>query len=119
VTPRARTLLIGALVAAVLFGAMALLVRGAAPWRAGATDEATAQANDTQGLVDTLFGADVIGFEVLGVLLTAAMIGALVIARPMEAVDDESRYTHPTPEQVAQTDRVSDPKHAPGLEDAP
>ena len=48
------------------------------------------------------FGPDVIAFEVLGVLLTAAMIGALVIARPMDAQDDASRYTHPTKEQMEQ-----------------
>lgn len=111
---RRRTLLFGAFVSLVIFAVMALLVRGVAPWQG--SPDGTGPANDTQALVDTLFGPDVIGFEVLGILLTAAMIGALVIARPMEALADEERYSHPTPEQVAQTDRVSDPKHAPGLE---
>jgi hypothetical protein len=110
VTTRRRTLLFGALVSLVIFAVMALLVRGVAPWRAG--PDGTGPANDLQSVVDTLFGDDVIAFEVLGVLLTAAMIGALVIARPMEAQTDESRYSHPTAEQVAATDRISDPKHA-------
>lgn len=107
---RRRTLLFGAFVSLVIFAVMALLVRGVAPWQAG--PDGSVQANDVQSIVDDLFGDDVIGFEVLGILLTAAMIGALVIARPMEAPSDESRYSHPTPEQVAQTDLVSDPKHA-------
>ena len=112
-TPRRRTLLVGALVSAVLFLVMALLVRSADPWHSGASDEDVAAANDTQGLVDALFGEDVIGFEVLGILLTAAMIGALVIARPLDAVEDKDRYSHPTAAQVAETDAVSDPKKHP------
>jgi hypothetical protein len=107
---RRRTLLFGAFVSLVIFAVMTLLVRSAAPWRSGASDAGS--ANDLDALVGVLFGDDVIAFEVLGILLTAAMIGALVIARPMEAVADEDRYSHPTAEQVAQTDRVSDPKHA-------
>lgn len=111
---RRRTLLFGAFVSLVIFAVMALLVRGTAPWQSGASDSTS--ANNLDSLVGSLFGDDVIAFEVLGILLTAAMIGALVIARPTEAQADEDRYSHPTPEQVAQTDLVSDPKHAPGLE---
>jgi hypothetical protein len=107
---RRRTLLFGAFVSLVIFVVMALLVRSATPWRSGASDSPS--ANNLDSLVGVLFGDDVIAFEVLGILLTAAMIGALVIARPMEAQSDESRYSRPTPEQVAQTDLVSDPKHA-------
>jgi hypothetical protein len=66
-----------------------------------------AAANDLTGVTDSLFGYDVIAFEVLGILLTAAMIGALVIARPLEAQTDESRYSHPTPEQRAESDHIS------------
>lgn len=118
-TPRGRQLLFGAAVALVLFAAMALAVRGTAPWRAEGTDEgqAQAEANDLQGLVDSLFGPNVLAFEILGVLLTAAMIGALVVARPMEAPDDADRYVRPTEAQVAESDRASDPTTA--LEGSP
>lgn len=119
--PRTRTLLVGAGVSVVLFLAMGLLTANADPWQAGAAPphgnatagNATAtDANDLGGLTDSLFGPDVIAFEVLGILLTAAMIGALVIARPLDATEDKDRYSHPTDAQVAETDRISDPKHA-------
>lgn len=105
---RTRTLLVGAGVSLVLFLAMALLIAGVGPWQSGNATNSTSDANDVTALTDSLFGSNVIAFEVLGILLTAAMIGALVIARPLEAQDDDSRYTQPTPAQVAETDRVSD-----------
>lgn len=105
---RRKTMLFGAAVALVLFVLMALVIRGTAPWSGEASDAAIDAANDQATVVDTLFGPQVLAFEVLGILLTAAMIGALVIARPVDAVADESHYTHPTPAQVAESDKASD-----------
>ena len=111
--PRTRTLLIGAAIAAVIFVVMALIVSGTEPWMAKNQAAPTTDANNLGSVTTVLFGADVIAFEVLGILLTAAMIGALVIARPLDAQSDESRYSHPTAEQQAATDAVSDPKQHP------
>ena len=107
---RRRTMLIGAATAVVLFAFMGYIVSTTDPWQG--SEAADGDANDLTGVTDSLFGPNVIAFEVLGILLTAAMIGALVIARPLEAQDDETRYSHPTEEQKAQADEVSDVKHA-------
>ena len=110
-TPRTRTVLLGAAVSLVLFLVMGLIVANTEPWQGdNANETASAQANDVQGVVDSLFGPNVIGFEVLGILLTAIMIGALVIARPLDAQSDSERYSHPTKEQVAESDRASNVK---------
>jgi hypothetical protein len=109
---RTRQLLLGALAASVLFLVMLLLIQDTAPWQAKNATNATTDANDLTAVTDSLFGPNVIAFEVLGILLTAAMIGALVIARPLDAPTDESRYSHPTAEQKAQADQVSDVGHA-------
>lgn len=113
-TPRTRTVLLGAAVSLALFTAMGLIVAGTEPWQQDtAGEDAAAQANDTQAVVDSLFGPNVVAFEVLGVLLTAVMIGALVVARPLDAQSDAERYSHPTPEQVAQSQLASDPRSHP------
>ncbi len=44
------------------------------------------------GLVIGLFEEHVLALEVLGVLLTAAMIGAMVIARPLGQAPDKNNY---------------------------
>ena len=112
---RTRTVLIGAAVSLTLFGVMAFIVAGTEPWQQDTGNEtASAQANDVQGVVDSLFGPNVIGFEILGILLTAIMIGALVIARPLDAQSDSERYSHPTAEQVAESDHVSNVKESLG-----
>ncbi len=112
---RTRTVLIGAVVSLALFATMALIVRGTEPWQDDTANEAaSAQANDVQAVVDSLFGPNVIGFEVLGILLTAIMIGALVIARPLDAQSDSERYSHPTAEQVAESDHISNVKESLG-----
>ena len=115
-TPRRRTLLVGALVAGVLFLGMAFIVAGTAPWQARSAPEADGRpaANDLDAVTGALFGPDVIAFEVLGILLTAAMIGALVIARPLDAQSDSERYSHPTAEQVAESDHASNVKESLG-----
>ena len=46
-------------------------------------------AEDMDTLVQALFTDHVIALEVLGVLLTAAMIGALTIARPIGGPTDD------------------------------
>src|SRR5687768_2023368 len=110
---RTRTVLIGAAVSLVLFAVMAFIVAGTEPWQQDTANEtASAQANDIEGVVDSLFGPNVIGFEVLGILLTAIMIGALVIARPLDALSDSERYSHPTDAQVAESDHVSNVKES-------
>lgn len=105
---RRMTLLFGAAVSLVLFVLMALTIRGTTPWAGEASNENVDAANDQAALVDALLDGQVVPFEVLGILLTAAMIGALVIARPLDAEADESHYSHPTKQQVAESDRASD-----------
>lgn len=113
---RRTTFAFGAAVAVLLFALMGLTIAKVEPWGTEASDEDVAAANDQATVVDTLFGPQAIALEVLGVLLTAAMIGALVIARPLEAADDETHYSHPTKAQVAESDKASDPAtHAASL----
>jgi hypothetical protein len=106
---RRMTLLFGGAVALLLFALMAFTIAGTEPWSGTGTQDNVTKANDQATMVDTLFGPQVVAFEVLGILLTAAMIGALVIARPIDAAEDESHYTHPTEAQVAESDHASDP----------
>jgi hypothetical protein len=106
------TLALGAVVAIAIFAVMGLTVTKTQPWAESGNATAQQQANDLDNITGSLFGRMVVPFEVLGILLTAAMIGALVIARPMEAPSDESRYSHPTTEQVAESDRASDVGHS-------
>ena len=106
---RKLQLAFGAAVALLLFALMGTIIAGVEPWEAEATDADVAAANDQGALADTLFGPQVLALEVLGILLTAAMIGALVIARPLDAPDDEANYSHPTKAQVAESDHASDP----------
>lgn len=113
---RRFTLLFGGAVALVLFALMGLTIADVDAWRGEGTADNVTAANDQATIVDNLFGSEVLAFEVLGILLTAAMIGALVIARPLDAEPDEAHYTHPTPQQVAESDRASDPAtHAAGI----
>lgn len=110
---RRMTFFLGAVVAVAIFATMGLTVSKTQPWQQPGNATAQQQANDTDGLVGALFGPFVVPFEILGILLTAAMIGALVIARPMDAMQDSERYSHPTAQQVAETDRASDPNSMP------
>jgi NADH:ubiquinone oxidoreductase subunit 6 (subunit J) len=108
---RSWSTFVGAAVALGLFLVMGLVVASTAPWQGDSGNETSMEAaNDTQGIVDSLFGPNVIGFEVLGILLTAIMIGALVIARPLDAQSDADRYSHPTAAQVAESDHASNVK---------
>ncbi len=83
--------------ALAILAVLLLGIRGTPAWSgATATPESTESANNMDNLVDALFGPQVIPFEVLGVLLTAVMIGALVIARPLTVTgNEESSLVHP------------------------
>jgi NADH-quinone oxidoreductase subunit J len=102
------TRMLGFAIAVLLAGLMASIVQATAPWKATASDATVASANDLTTLVDAMFGRQLIALEVLGVLLTAVMIGALVIARPLGVVPDEAHYQNVTKEQVAESQRVSE-----------
>jgi hypothetical protein len=66
-------------------------------------------AEDFDTLADGLFSTNVIALEVLGVLLTAAMIGAMVIARPLEGRPDSENYpTKRGRRDLAEIQRTSD-----------
>lgn len=101
--------MLGAGVAVGLVALMAAIAVQTAPWQSTGTDAAQTAANDLDAIVASLFGAQVVAFEVLGVLLTAVMIGALVIARPLTGVADKDRYSHVTRRELEASQRVSDP----------
>ncbi|MCA1818905.1 MAG: hypothetical protein ABR562_08760 [Thermoplasmatota archaeon] len=76
------------------------------------------KANDLASVTDALFGAQVIPFEVLGVLLTAVMIGALVTARPLTVHgSEESSLVHPNLSET--TLPATDPVLPPPVIEAP
>ena len=84
-------LAVAALIAILLFAVLALAIRATPAW----TQEA-GTPNDVGSIADALFGPLVIPFEVLGILLTAVMIGALVTARPLTVHgNEESSIVHP------------------------
>ncbi len=100
---RARKL--GALGATlVTFAMIAVSVQDATPWWT-ATEVA---AEDLDALVESLFSTNVFAFEALGVLLTAAMIGAMIIARPMHGRPDSENYPIVTDQELEAAQHVSD-----------
>ncbi len=94
--------LVAAAVAFVAFGAIAYAVSATDPWQ----KDGAGGAEDIDAIVTDLFTDHVIAFEVLGILLTAAMIGALVIARPLTGGLDSAHY--PKGKDMAKTQAVSD-----------
>ncbi len=74
--------------ATLVFAIIALAVSQTVPWQ----EDNAGGAEDFDDLAQSLFTDHVIALEVLGILLTAALIGALVIARPLGSVDDSSHY---------------------------
>ncbi|HET6398550.1 MAG TPA: NADH-quinone oxidoreductase subunit J [Candidatus Thermoplasmatota archaeon] len=106
---RGRRNLLAALAALALFGLMAMAVRDAEGWATSPDTSALGESpQQLDALVSLLFGDHVLAFEVLGVLLTAAMIGALVVARPLHVKPDEDNYAKPTPEQLRESVEQSD-----------
>jgi NADH:ubiquinone oxidoreductase subunit 6 (subunit J) len=101
--------ILGTAVAVLILGLLLGVVANTTAWNVAGTDANQTQANDLTRVVDALFGPQVIPFEVLGVLLTAAMIGALVIARPLGAAPDKSHYADVQPAQLAESQSASDP----------
>lgn len=95
--------LAAALVALVAFGTIAFAVSLASPWQ----DVREDYVEDVGAIADDLFTDHVVALEVLGVLLTAAMIGALVIARPLTGVLDRSHYPKPSEADFERTQAVS------------
>lgn len=82
---------LAATLALALFAVLALAIHATPAWR-----ESAAAPADVDAIADALFGPLVIPFEVLGVLLTAVMIGALVIARPLTVHgSEETSLVHP------------------------
>lgn len=100
-----------ALAGAVNLAGLLLIVVGmTSAWLGAAPTDAPTTASQTSTLVDLLFDTWSVPLEVLGLLLTAAMIGALVIARPLGQAPDASNYTKPDHQLLAQTIALSDPK---------
>ncbi len=86
--PRKVHLAVAAAVALGFFVFMAVAISGVDAWSEGNDGS----AEDFTTLTDALFSDHVLALEVLGILLTAAMIGAMIIARPMGSVDDSVNY---------------------------
>lgn len=109
-SPRLQKLGAAAL-ALALFVALALALRSPESWAQGRSGT----ADDLDALTTAIFTKHVVALEVLGILLTAAMIGALVIARPLGSVEDRSHYAHVSAEEFERTVRMSDPDADPEL----
>lgn len=97
--------LIAAAVALGLFGVMAFTSWNTEPWQTGG-----AGADDLDALVTSIFTPEghVFALETLGILLTAAMIGALVIARPMGSVDDDKHYARVDQDVIEENQAISE-----------
>jgi NADH-quinone oxidoreductase subunit J len=104
--------ILGAGVSTVILAMLAGITLTTQAWDLSATDASQTGANDLSRVVDQLFGPQVVALEVLGVLLTAVMIGALVIARPLGTRDDAERYGPVTRKDVLESQRASDPRPA-------
>lgn len=104
------TRIFGTALAALLLGLiLAVVAQGGGPWGSlVGTDANQTAANDLDGVLDSLFGPNVVALEILGVLLTAVMIGALVLARPLVGVADEDRYARITSNQLRESQMASD-----------
>jgi hypothetical protein len=88
---------------AVLLAAMLAATTGNDVWsEQGANGE-----EDLDALAQDLFTDHVVALEVLGVLLTAAMIGALAIARPLATSEDRDVYAPTSGAHLAATQATS------------
>lgn len=77
--------------ATAIFGTMAMSIMDTPDWRQEGQG-LPAEASQLDPIVTGIFEEHVFALEVLGVLLTAAMIGALVIARPLGQAPDSVHY---------------------------
>lgn len=59
-----------------------------------------------EGIANGIFDTHVIAFEALGILLTAVMIGAMIIAKPLGGRLDSENY--PRTEDLTASQEVSD-----------
>jgi hypothetical protein len=91
--------------ALLLFAVLAGTFSGIEAWQ----DGGAGSADDLEGLVKALFEDHVVALEVLGILLTAAMIGALVIARPLLNPPDSAHYMTPSDDDVKAAQAAADP----------
>jgi NADH:ubiquinone oxidoreductase subunit 6 (subunit J) len=107
---RRRSLAMAAAGAVAIFAVMFTVIRDTAPWNGTPADDSSLGESGPQldSLVTSMFDTHVLAFEVLGILLTAAMIGALVVARPLSGRHDAENYVQPTDAQVAESMRQSD-----------
>ncbi len=94
---------VGIAVPIVLFSALAAAVLAAEPW----TADPVGGAEDIDAIATDLFRDHLVAFEVLGILLTAAMIGALVIARPLVSGLDSDVYRRADKETLRKTQATS------------
>ncbi len=96
-----------AAVVLLTFAMIAISVGDAAPWWI----EREGGVEDLDDLVASMFEVDatnLIAFEALGVLLTAAMIGAMIIARPMHGRLDSENYPVVLDSELEATQHISD-----------
>lgn len=103
----------GLVIALALGGTLVAVVMDAPAWEShrAETTGAITSADDLDGLVTALFKDHVFTLEVLGVLLTAAMIGALVIARPLDGIEDRRHYDTHSEAELATSMSLSEPGH--------
>ncbi len=94
---------VGIVIPIVLFAALAAAVLAAEPWG----NDPVGGAEDVDAIATDLFREHLVAFEVLGILLTAAMIGALVIARPLVSGMDGDVYARVDDETLAKTQATS------------
>jgi hypothetical protein len=103
---------IAALIALLLFAVLALAIKVTPAWV-----QQPGTPNDVGAMTDSLFDAQVIPFEVLGILLTAVMIGALVTARPLTVHgNEETSLVHPN---LSQEPAPAAPADAPAAPASP
>jgi hypothetical protein len=100
---------IAALIALLLFAVIALAIRATPAWT-----QQPGAPNDLTSVTDALFGPQVIPFEVLGILLTAVMVGALVTARPLTVHgSEETSLVHPNLSQATDSTERTEPSAQP------
>ncbi len=101
-SPRMRWILSIA-VALAIYATIDATIRDTAPWQS----TGAGGSENLDAVVTGIFSDHVLAFEVLGVLLTAAMIGAMIIARPLGRPLDSDNYETVDDDVLDETGRVS------------